>query len=299
MKRFLLRSFSLLLILILVDQSLGAIIAHLYKILPCEEKLGYLSNKSEHHDVLIFGSSRALHHYNPKVLEDSLGMNCYNCGTGGMGILYHYALLSLALEHDKPSMVILDLNPDFDLVDLEDNHKYLLWLKAYYDIQIIKDIVLDVDSLERYKMYSKLYRYNSIINSMLKNSLSSQGDAKTYHGFSPMKLQFNEEKVVYGDRMHNYCLDSLKLLYLNKFLEKAKECKTVVCISPRWYGMDPFYVGVAEEICNKHNIPFLNFSSDKGFVKQNTYFCDGTHMNNIGADIFSKELVASLKILCK
>ena len=34
-------------------------------------------------DILIFGSSRALHHYNPQIIEDSLGMTCYNVGSGG------------------------------------------------------------------------------------------------------------------------------------------------------------------------------------------------------------------------
>ena len=60
-------------------------------------------------DILIFGSSRALHHYNPEIIEDSLGMTCYNVGSGGQNIYFHLALLESTLERYTPEIVILEL----------------------------------------------------------------------------------------------------------------------------------------------------------------------------------------------
>lgn len=69
-----------------------------------------------HEDILIFGSSRALHHYNPKIIEDSLGMSCYNVGSGGQNIYYHLALLEATLERYTPKIAILELmSIDFEI----------------------------------------------------------------------------------------------------------------------------------------------------------------------------------------
>ena len=34
-------------------------------------------------EILILGSSRAAHHYVPRIISDALGMSCYNCGQEG------------------------------------------------------------------------------------------------------------------------------------------------------------------------------------------------------------------------
>lgn len=60
-------------------------------------------------DILVFGSSRAIHHYNPQIIEDTLGVTCYNVGSGGQNIYFHLALLEAALERYVPKIAILEL----------------------------------------------------------------------------------------------------------------------------------------------------------------------------------------------
>ena len=50
-------------------------------------KSRYYVCKESNEDVLIFGSSRAKHHYVPDIIEDSLSMTCYNTGEDGNGII--------------------------------------------------------------------------------------------------------------------------------------------------------------------------------------------------------------------
>ena len=50
-------------------------------------KSRYYVCKESTEDVLIFGSSRAKHHYVPDVIEDSLKVSCYNTGEDGNGII--------------------------------------------------------------------------------------------------------------------------------------------------------------------------------------------------------------------
>ena len=58
---------------------------------------------------MIFGSSRALHHYNPAIISNETKLSCFNMGYGGQNIYYHLALLKSTLKYHKPKIVVLDL----------------------------------------------------------------------------------------------------------------------------------------------------------------------------------------------
>ena len=76
-------------------------------------------------DVIILGSSRAIHHYDPQILSDTLGLTCYNCGEDGMGILLMYARYRAIRERYVPRLVIYEVLPEYDLQEESDNLKYL------------------------------------------------------------------------------------------------------------------------------------------------------------------------------
>jgi len=63
-------------------------------------------------DLIILGSSRACHHYLPKILQDSLKVSVYNMGSDGMCIIYDYAILEAILKHHIPKFVLLELVPE-------------------------------------------------------------------------------------------------------------------------------------------------------------------------------------------
>lgn len=60
-------------------------------------------------DILIFGSSWAIHHYNPVILSDSLGMTCYNCGMDGNGIILNYGRYQMICQRYLPKVIITDV----------------------------------------------------------------------------------------------------------------------------------------------------------------------------------------------
>lgn len=49
-------------------------------------------------DCLVFGSSRGMHHYDPNIISDSLGMSCWNCSLDGSGIILMYGRYKLLSE---------------------------------------------------------------------------------------------------------------------------------------------------------------------------------------------------------
>ena len=74
----------------------------------------YIANLCDE-EILIFGSSRALHHYVPEIISDSLGMSCYNCGMNGNGILYLYSRYLMVTKRYTPKVIVYEVTNSFDL----------------------------------------------------------------------------------------------------------------------------------------------------------------------------------------
>lgn len=49
-----------------------------------------------------------------------------------------------------------------------------------------------------------------------------------------------------------------------------------------------------KEICQKNNIPFLDFSNNPKYVHNDSLFKDGSHLNEKGANEFTKDLIAEI-----
>ena len=248
-------------------------------------------------DILIFGSSRAIHHYNPVIISDSLDMSCYNCGQDGNGAILNYGRYQLINQRHHPKILIYDVASGFDLLAGEDNHKYLKWLKAYYRREGIPEIFESVDDTEKYKMVSQLYRYNSNCIQILTEYLHPmQNDG--IKGFRPNNGEMNTMKISRRDstKKKEYVYDSLKLSYLKRMINESEDTKIVFAVSPCWDGADTTSFQPIKELCEEYELPFIDFSNSPKYVHHNEYFKDGTHLNARGADEFTRDFIRELRM---
>lgn len=256
-------------------------------------KRNYISKKSTE-EIMLFGSSRMAHHYVPKIIEDSLGMTCYNCGEDGNGIILSYGFLKMILERYTPKMIIYDFEA-FDLYK-DDNMKYISLLKTYCHEPGIMDIITTVSYKDKWKLKSNLYRYNSVGIRTLGSFIAKGKDNNK--GYVPLKkvMDYEPDLRVYSELE----VDSVKLSMLKSFIEECKKrnIDLVFTLSPRYMGAT-YGVKYPEirEICIQYDIPFLDYYGDKAISETKGLFQDQTHLNNKGAELFTKELVCSLKIL--
>lgn len=246
--------------------------------------------------VLIMGSSRAVHHYNPVIISDSLGLTCYNCGQDGNGAILNYGRYQLICQRYQPKLLIYDVLPVFDLLVGEDNHRYLGWLRAYYDRPGIQDVFESVDFTEKYKMKSQMYRYNSKFIQIVSDyihPLKSEG----IMGFRPVDREMDTMKISKKTekKVDYYTYDSLKISYIEKIINISKTTKIIFAVSPQWYGMDTLQFLPIKDICQKRDIPFIDFSNAAKYVHHNEYFEDGSHLNSRGADEFTRDLIQELR----
>jgi hypothetical protein len=253
-------------------------------------------------DILIYGSSRAVHTYDTKVFTDSLGVSCFNCGREATNVIYHAAILPSAINgNHKPKAVILDLT-----------YKEIAWRSGEYGEDVLAGIILPYvltndhfaqlakelfpNELLKAKI-SKLYAYNSLILSIIRNY--SHRNNNNINGYQPLhgtRLKSDPEILTSArDKIDEYSKE--KLEYFAKEITD-KKIPLIVIVSPV-YAL-PFKenesLRVSEQILAKYNIQVWNYSSDPRFVKRE-YFYDMAHLNSKGADVFSKEIASRIKQL--
>ena len=296
MKRFLLKLGLFFPLILIADIALGGALGYLANHVKggFTQRDAYICNRLET-DFLLMGSSRCVRHYNPQIITDSLGLSCYNTGQMGNGIILNYGRLRMMDERRKPKVVVYDINPEFDLLVGDDNHRYLTWLKQHYDREGIDEIFESVDKTEKYKMCSQMYRYNSRIIELLTDFLHPISNARS-NGFSPLKGEIDKTKIrAISKEKKMPKVDSVKLEYINKLIDELEGSKLYFVVSPRWYGMDSIQFKPIMEVCKDRGIPFIDFSNDPKYVHHDEYFKNGNHMNARGADEFTKDLIGYLK----
>ena len=296
MKRFFLKLGLFFALILVADIALGGALGYLANHAKggFTQRDAYICNRLET-DFLLMGSSRCVRHYNPQIITDSLGLSCYNTGQMGNGIILNYGRLRMIDERKKPKVVIYDIVPDFDIFVGDDNHRYLTWLKQHYERNGIADIFESVDPTEKYKMICQLYRYNSRIIELMTDYLHPISDARA-DGFSPLKGELDRTKIKAGsENGKKHVVDSIKLDYINKLIDELYGCKLYFVVSPRWYGMDSVQFQPIIDVCQERGIPFIDFANNPKYVHQDIYFKNGNHMNERGADEFTKDLIGYLK----
>lgn len=295
MKRFVIKITILLLIIIAADYLIGCGMSYIVRNIKVggQGRDNYIANEAKD-DVLVFGSSRAVHHYNTPMLEDSLGMTAYNCGDDGAGIILSYARLLMIKERHTPHIIIQDICAEYDILK-GDNHKYLGWLRYHYDKDVIRPVFISVDETEKYKMMSQLYRYNSKFLQNIFVYFTGRSYDSGDKGYRPIYDSLDKMKLRAVPQGNFLEYDSLKLEYIHRFIELAKDSRLYFVISPIWYGMDSMQIQPVKEICEEKGVPFLDYSNNPKYVHNNQFFSDGNHLNAKGADEFTKDLMLEIK----
>lgn len=247
----------------------------------------YYVCKESNEDVLIFGSSRAKHHYVPDIIEDSLRMTCYNAGEDGNGIIYGYGLLRMITQRYSPKLIVYDVT-GYDLYE-DDNMKYLDLMKPYYFESGIDSLFWAVEPKTRLMMLSSLYRYNTTCLRVLGNYIRPMTNYPKGYSALYNTMDYDPEiKVKTPGKV-----DSLKLVYFEKFicLAKKNDINLICCVSP-YFGLqlDDSYFGSVKDVCNQYSIPFLNDGVDPDISSDKALFQDISHMNDIGARQYTSKL---------
>lgn len=296
MKKFILKVLLFFACVVAMDFSFGEVFSFLRlhakggSTANCE----YIANRAKE-DIIILGSSRATHHYVPQIIEDSLGVSCYNCGEEGNGVILAYGRLKMLSDRYKPKLVLFEITPGFDYGTKYPNTKYLGFLRSYYDKDGISDIFNDCDDeLSSIKMHSYMYHNTGRLFANVFDNIIYRDNL---HGYAPLYGKMNAPSKT-NTQHYPIEIDSLKLSYVQKLIElcQRKEIPIVFMMSP-WYAYGSNYVEYepALALCEKYGVKVGNYHNDPNIAQNPAFFQDDCHLNNEGAMEYTKAILPLIK----
>ena len=247
---------------------------------------------------LIFGSSRANHHYVTHMLVDSFNMPFYNVGRDGQSIIYDYAILQVILKRYTPKMILLDYQ-DEELMYLTSSFERLADLLPYAKMH--PEIYQTVQMRSRYeklKMLSNLYPYNSLFFNILGGiTAGTKGKVEEENGYLPLDKPFQSLNADQNKFLSTKQPDSNKIKTFDAFISlcKQKGIELYVVMSPYLDPVNVKYTKPIDEQIRIADIPHFDYSHFSATLGKPEYFSDEKHLNRKGSELFTRDLIASIK----
>ena len=255
-------------------------------------------NSDIDYDLVINGSSRAWVQYNPMILDSILGINTFNLGMDGSSINRQIIKYKKYSElHTTPKYLIqnIDLGTMYATVGYE----YEQFFPYFF---VDRDLMWDFDRYEHFSFaekYIPAYRYMGYENVFLEAFFhDNKGHyfefiKKGYYGIS---RQWDGTALSKLDSITCSCDTSALKLFTDFISEVTSEgTKVLFVYAPIYYQAREKMVNeremfeMYESIANRFNIPILDYN-DIPMCYDTTYFYNATHLNKIGAELFTTKL---------
>lgn len=232
----------------------------------------------------------------PQIIEDSLGVSCYNCGEERNGVVLAYGRLKMLTDRYLPKLMLYEVTPRFDFGTTDPNNKYLGYLRSYYNKEGIKEIFKDFDDdLSCVKMLSKMYQNTGrLLPDLLDNTISRDNNL----GYAPLygKIDISKSKTTNGNSTE-IRVDSLKLSYVEKIIQlcQSQDIPLLFMVSPS-VGLSENVSSYEPEIalCEKYGVTCYNSLEFPPIADNAGCFQDHSHLNNEGAIAYTQMLVKEI-----
>lgn len=252
-------------------------------------------------EIAVLGASRAVHHYNPAVIEKDLGVKCYNYGMDGRNIFNQYVVANELLTRSSilPRIIILEIAS----IDINDapgyNSEKLSNLNVLYkNNEAVRDIINRENPEMGFALKKiNLYRYNSNIFGNIRGVLF--GHSNDMKGYIPLNSVWNKDATAKIEKEDDGNYYQSKELYLRKLIHDclASGVQLFIFNSPEYYTFERprLWEEKIESICNEYNIPFFNHAHDSFFMEHREWFNEPFHLNNIGAKVYTSMVCNEVK----
>ena len=273
-------------------------------------------------DISIYGSSTAWQHLNPKVIEDTFNIPCYNFGMGASNFFWQYLRHREYLKFNNPPKLII-LSVDINTYQKRETYQnanfrpYMLWnFRVYKNLRLQNKMANGVEFLipmVRYIDFNKKNIFKSLSNINNKKTYSETFDkvfkiqksgAFRYQGYRGINSEWTNDLEKAKDRFQHYKIkvDTTLIRLLEDFICEVnkKNINLIFVYAPTYYEGQSFVenrseiVSAFERLSREHNIPFFDYSNSS-ICHEKDLFYNALHLNNKGAVIFTKKLVKDIQ----
>ncbi|MCB0480482.1 MAG: hypothetical protein KDC83_03575 [Flavobacteriales bacterium] len=252
-------------------------------------------------NVIVLGNSRAYFHVDPSVIDS----NSYNVGLMRRSVAYSNALVGVLPAKKKQTVLVqLDLynafDPNYSGEDLDVLNVH------FYNNSIIQKHIKKLNQANPLQYYLWCITYNGKVISSLKNYFKPKYDYKNYLGYDPLppkntqELMENKEFETQDQRCINSRL-TLNSIYVNSLIEirdfALKNNKQLFFFtSPRYNDVCQLDNQKMDSCLKSLNCIYLDHTNSTILNASTKFWNDRSHLNKIGADIYSQQLKLSIEL---
>lgn len=252
-------------------------------------------------DIVVIGSSKASHHYVPKMLADEYMADVYNCGQDGCFFLYQNCLINMLLDRYQPKLIIWDIQPSsFINENTTKEYQNFRYLSSYYQGSSWVEQYVDSESPKMaWRMQSRMFAYNSkLLNSLFPLVAQS---SKTDYGYIPLPNEGYHYPTMTKPQDDSGFRVSED--YLEKLGQTAQRCndngvELQVVVSPEYVqessAIEAAIASIRETVAN-NGANCLDYLSCPMFMQDSTLFKDNSHLNDNGARRFTQRIISDMR----
>lgn len=283
--------------LVVLDLLVGFVCDKFWFSMPYTQSEGARANYyiyNTNADVVVIGASRAVHHYVPEVLSDSLKMSVVVTGRNGHDFIYNSCILHSILERYTPKLVVFDLGEGWITGSCMNR---IASLYPYYKTdEYIKETIDETgDWSNRLMMHSNMYRYNGKLLKMLNGYTSAK---EVHNGYIPIASEPNLKTTgaLLLKKNEREEVNEIELKYLEDIFEWSKQYgfDLIVFDSPRYLINEENYTNITP-LCYEYGIPCFDMSNDSIFMEHADWFKDESHLNETGAYVYTGKISNIIK----
>lgn len=252
-------------------------------------------------DIVIMGTSRALEHYDPYVIDSITGLQTYNLGMGGYGINVELMKYRYYCHYNpRPKYIIYDV----DYVPLKINyaphmHQSEQFLPLFYDGAIRRDLMnVGYSWVDAYIPMARYWGYQIVNKRGLLEFLNLHHycDYPSYRGHMPDPDLWDASRLHFPDSIPSYVNKDAMIIF-EDFVQECKESgiQLIFVTSPVYYQyveMSPDwnqYVAWFDSIAQSNSVPYLNYT-EYSICTDSTMFNAGFHLTPEATEIWSEML---------
>lgn len=260
-------------------------------------------------EVVISGSSRAMAHYDSRVIESVTGLKTFNIGRNGSQTDMQVAVLKMYLERNTaPKIIIhnLDLFTFKKSRDIYDRAQY----QPYLQSPSLYEAIRRIDPKVWLSRYIPLYGY-AVEDLRLTWVLGGaayfniQPKETEYSGFEPRYLSWTSDFEAFRSQHPNgvafeFEREAIYDLQSIVNLCAARGITIIMSYSPVYWEMQKLERNREEifeqfrAIAKAANSPLWDFSRSSICLDRENFY-NSQHLNARGAELFSRELAQMLK----
>jgi len=258
-------------------------------------------------DIIILGSSRALNHFDPSILEDTLHQSAYNLGLSGHNFKMVNCRYDVYRKYNKKPKVIL-LSVDLFMLekrkDLFEYNTIAPFLKEPIIAAATKEYI-GFDFADYNFPLMRYIGYKDEISAAIKYYVKGPSAVERFRkGYSPHIAEWNGEfdQQKKSGATFTSLIDRNSKQAFADFLQETKHqnIKVVLVYSPEYFESASFVTNRTEvmnlfkKFADSYGLPYLDYSNDT-LCNSKKYFFNAEHLNVTGATLFSKTLAHDLR----